>query len=98
MIQQATGPHEDFLTIVKRCSLKWYGPVSCSSGLAKTILQGKSERGEKARQTEKEVGRCQGMDRREVCQDPEGSGEQRKMEETGCEVICGAPMTLAVKG
>ena len=30
MIQQATGPHKDFLTIVKRCSLKWYGPVSCS--------------------------------------------------------------------
>ena len=22
---------------------------------------------------------------------PEGSGEQSKMEETGCEVICGAP-------
>ena len=38
-IQQATGPHED-LTIVKRCKLQWYGHVSCSSGLAKTILQG----------------------------------------------------------
>ena len=39
-IQQATGPHEDLLTIVKRCKLQWYGHVSCSSGLAKTILQG----------------------------------------------------------
>ena len=29
---------------------------------------------------------------------PEGSGEQRKMEETGCEIICGAPTTLVVKG
>ena len=29
---------------------------------------------------------------------PEGSGEQRKMKETGCEVICGASTTLAVKG
>ena len=28
----------------------------------------------------------------------EGGGEQRKMEETGCEIICGAPTTLAVKG
>ena len=28
---------------------------------------------------------------------PEGSGEQGKMEETGCEIICGAPTTLAVK-
>ena len=39
-IQQAIGPHEDLLTIVKRCKLKWYGHVSRSSGLAKTILQG----------------------------------------------------------
>ena len=29
---------------------------------------------------------------------PEGGGEQRKMEEIGCEDICGAPMTLVVKG
>ena len=39
-IQQAVGPHEDPLTIVKRRKLKWYGHVSRSSGLAKTILQG----------------------------------------------------------
>ena len=38
-IQQAIGPHED-LTIVKTRKLKWYGHVSRSSGLAKTILQG----------------------------------------------------------
>ena len=35
-IQQAIGPHEDLLTIVKRCKLQWYGHVSRSSGLAKT--------------------------------------------------------------
>ena len=39
-IQQATGPHEDPLTIVERCKLQWYGHVSLSSDLAKTILQG----------------------------------------------------------
>ena len=39
-IQQAIGPHEDLLTIIKRSKLQWYGHVSCSSGLAKTILQG----------------------------------------------------------
>ena len=38
-IQQAIGPHED-LTIVKRRKLQWYGHVSRSSGLAKTVLQG----------------------------------------------------------
>ena len=44
-IQQAIGPHEDLLTIVKRCKLQWYGHVSHSSGLAKTILQGKVKGG-----------------------------------------------------
>ena len=39
-IQEAIGPHEDLLTIVKRCKLQWYGHVSRSSGLAKTILKG----------------------------------------------------------
>ena len=39
-IQQATGPHEDLLMNVKRRKLQWYGHVSRSSGLAKTILQG----------------------------------------------------------
>ena len=40
----------------------------------------------------------QGMDRPGVGQVPESSGEQGKMEETGCEIICDAPTTLAVKG
>ena len=39
-IQQATGPHVDHLTIIKRRKLQWHGHVSRSSGLAKTILQG----------------------------------------------------------
>ena len=34
-IQQAIGPHEDLLTIVKRCKLQWYTHVSRSSGPAK---------------------------------------------------------------
>ena len=55
-----------------------------------------SERGNK-RQTEEDVGRQhQGMDRSGVRQVPESSGEQGKMEETGCEIICSAPTTLAV--
>ena len=39
-IQQAIRPHEDLLIIVKRRKLQWYGQVSRSSSLAKTILQG----------------------------------------------------------
>ena len=44
-IQQAIGPHKDLLMIVKRCKQQWYGHVSNSSGLAKTILQGTMRRG-----------------------------------------------------
>ena len=48
-----------------------------------------SERRKKTRQTEEEVGsQRQEMDRPGVRQVPEGSGEQGKMEETGCEIIC----------
>ena len=50
-----------------------------ASGLAKPILQGTVK-----------GGRRQGRSR----QVPEGRGEQRKMEETGFEVICGAPTIL----
>ena len=53
----------------------------------------------KTSQTEEEVRRQhQGMDRPRVRKVPEGSGEQRKIEETGCEVIRGAPATTSVKG
>ena len=44
-IQQAIGPHEVLLTIVKRCKLQWYGHVSRSLDLAKTTLQGTVKRG-----------------------------------------------------
>ena len=37
------------------------------------------------------------MDRPGGRQVPESNGEPGKMEETGCEIICGAPTTLAVK-
>ena len=57
-----------------------------------------SERGKKTRETEEEVGRQhQGIDGPEVHQVLDGSGEQRKMEETGCGIICGAPTTPVIK-
>ena len=81
-IQQAIGPHEDLLTIVKRCKLQWFGHVCRSSGLTKTILQGTVK-----------GGRRQGRRRKRW----EWTGlkftkSQRAMEK------CGAPMTLTVKG
>ena len=94
-IQQAIGPHEDLLTIVKRRRLQWYGHVSRSSGLAKTILQGtvKGERRQGRQRKKWEDNKC----RTGVRQVPEGTDEQGKMEKTGCGIICDAPTTLAVK-
>ena len=96
-IQQAIRPHEDLLTIVNRRKLQWCGHVCRSSGLAKTIFQGTMKGGRRQGRQE-EVGRQhQEMDRPGVWQVPEGSGEQGKMEKTGCKIICCAPTTLAVK-
>ena len=90
-IQQASGPHEDLLTSVKRRKLQWCGHVSLSSG--------RQVKGGRRQDRQEEVGRQhQGMDRPGVRHVSEGSGEQGKMEEAGCEIICGAPTTLAVKG
>ena len=58
-----------------------------------------SERGKKTRETEEEVGRQrQGMDRPGVPQVQEGSGEQGKMEETGCKtpVVPKQPLWLGI--
>ena len=99
--QQAIGPHEDLLTIVNRRRLQWYGHVSRSSGLTKTIFQGTVKGGRRqGRHAEEEVGKQhQGMDRPGVRQVPEGSGELWKMEGNCCEIVCGAPTTtLVVKG
>ena len=58
-----------------------------------------SERGKKTRQTQEGVGgQNQGMDRPGTHHVPDGSGEQGKMEENGCEIICVAQTTLKVKG
>ena len=39
-IRQAIGPYEDLLATVKKRKLKWYGHITRSKGLAKTVLQG----------------------------------------------------------
>ena len=39
-IQNAIGVHDDLLTMVKKRKLRWYGHISRSSGMAKTIVQG----------------------------------------------------------
>ena len=78
-IQQAIGPHEDLLAIVRRRKLQWYGHIAPFIRSGQNHHARNSERGKKTRQTEKEVGRLrQGMERPGVWQVPEGSGEQGK--------------------
>ena len=61
-------------------------------------LARRSERGKTTRKTEKDMERQhQGAHRPGVHKVPQGSRKQRKMEETGCEVICGALMTPLVE-
>ena len=68
------------------------------SRLAKTILQGivkgGRRQGRQRKRWEDNIREWTGLEFRQV---QEGNGEQGKMEETGCEIICGAPTTLAVK-
>ena len=39
-IQNAIGVHNDLLTIIKKRKLRWYGHISRSLGMLKTIVQG----------------------------------------------------------
>ena len=39
-IKNATGVHDDLLTMVKKRKLRWNGHISRSSGMSKTILLG----------------------------------------------------------
>ena len=96
-IQQAIGPHKDLLTIIKRqTEVIWTYLPFIRSG--QNHLARHCERGKKTRQKEKNMGRQhQGMDRPGVRQVPGGSGEQRKIEESDCIVICAAPTTSVVK-
>ena len=51
-ILAAIGEYDEILTLIKKRKLIWFGHVSRSSGLGKTVLQGTVNR-----QTEEEVGR-----------------------------------------
>ena len=92
------APNKHLLTITKRHKLKWHGHVSCSSGLAKTILQGTVKGGRRqCRQTkgwEDSIREWTGLESTTAV----GSGELRKMEETGCEIVCDAQTTCVFWG
>ena len=98
-IQQAIRPDKDLLTFVKRRKLLWYGHVSRSSGLAKTILQGTVKGGRRqGRQRKRWEDTIREWTSLEFGKSQRAVENREKMEKTGCKIICGAPTTLAVKG
>ena len=94
-IRQVIGPYDDILTMVKKRKLKWFGLVSRSSGLAKTILQGTLQGGRSMQGPTKEAlgKQHRWMDMVEVFPHCKRSWRQNKMEGEGCNV-CGAPMVI----
>ena len=77
-IQNAFGVHDDLLTMVKKRKLRWYGHISRSSGMAKTILQGTVKgarrRGRQKKRWEDHIKEWTGMG----LGDSQGAAEDRK--------------------
>ena len=65
-IQAAIGEYDELLTLVKKRKLRWFGHVSMSSGLAKTILQGavkgQRQRGRRKKRWEDNIKEWTGID------------------------------------
>ena len=64
-IQNATGMHDDLVTMIKKRKLRWYGHISRSLGMAKTILQatvkGARRRGRQKKRWEDNIKELTGM-------------------------------------
>ena len=64
-IQNAIGVHDNLLTMVKKRKLRWYGDISRSSGMVKTILKGTVKgarrRGRQKNRREDSIKECTGM-------------------------------------
>ena len=79
---ETTGPYEDLLTSVKRFKLKWYGYVTQSSGLAKTILQGTVQggrrRGRQRKRWEDHIKEWTGLEWKIILRKAENREEWRK--------------------
>ena len=98
-IQNAIGVHDDLLTMVKKRKFRWYGRISRSFSMAKTVLQGTVKgarrRGRQKKRWEDNIKKWTEMgfgDSLKAAEDREG------WKGIVCNVICGAPTTSKVKG
>ena len=96
-IENVIGPYEDLQISVKRRKLKWYGHVTRSSGMTKTILQLKegdeeANRGNDGKTTSKNG---LALNRTAYCgklRTPRG------VEEVGCKTYRGSPKVRQTTG
>ena len=99
-IGNAIGSYEELLTSVKRRKLKWYGHVTRSSGLAKTILQGTVQggrrRGRQRKRWEDNIKEWTGLEWVEY--HTTESREPRGVGEAGCKIYSGAPTVSQTTG
>ena len=79
----AIGTYEELLTSVKRRRPKWYGHVTRSSGLAKTILQGTVQggrrRGRQRKRWEDNIKEWTGLEWNIILRKAENCNEWRKL-------------------
>ena len=98
-IRKAIGPHEDLLTVVKRRKMKWYGHVTRSSELAKTILQGTVQGGRRRGRPRKNWGdnisEWTGLQLRNTLREAEDREGWRKL---AAKSSRGAPMVIQTTG
>ena len=95
-IQNAVGVHDDLLSTVKKWKLRWYGHISRSSGMAKTILQG-TVKGARRRRRQKK--RWEDNFKEWIGMEiPWGQRKKGRVDKYCCHVTCGAPTTSEVKG
>ena len=87
-IQNAIGVHEDLITMVTKRTHRWYGHISRSSDMAKTILQG-TVKG--ARRRGRQKNRWEDNIKEWSL---EGSGRQGNMDRYCCNVSVGPPRQL----
>ena len=89
-IQNEIGPYSDLLSIVRRRKLMWYGHVTRSSGLAKTILQGTvpggRKRGRQKKRWDDNIREWTGLDLKDTLRKAENREEWRKLVVTSSEV------------
>ena len=82
-IKSEIGPFTDLLTIVKQRKLKWYGHVTRSAGLAKTILQGtvqgRRRRGRQRKRWEDNITEWTGLELKDTVRKAECREEWRKL-------------------